>query len=332
MWKIGLIPIEGKVVLAPMAGITNVAYRKFMKSFGVALSYTEMVSDCGLIYKNQETYRYLQTDEEDRPIAVQLFGGTKETLLKGLKCLEESGQAYDILDINLGCPVVKVIKTGAGSAWLKRPQELYEMMKAIVEASKKPVTAKIRLGWDETSINVREVVQLLEQAGVSMIAIHARTRAQLYSGNARFELLRGLRSEMHIPLVVSGDIFSLEDAIRVQEETQADAVMVARGAMGNPHLIRQIDHYFRTGEKLANISLQKNLTYLERHFQMLCELKGEVIAVREMRGIAPHYLKGYPNTKQDRMYLASSLVTADDFYRAIERIRKNATIYEEKHV
>lgn len=322
MWKIKEIEISGKVVLGPMAGITNVAYRRLMKSFGVSLCYTEMVSDCGLIYRNEETYRYLVTAEEERPVGIQLFGGTKETLLKALAILKETNAKYDFIDINLGCPVHKVTKTGAGSAWLKRTQELYEMMKEFVSQASCPVTAKIRIGWDLASINYREVIQLLEKAGVAMIAIHSRTRAELYGGKAHHDWLKNIRQEMHVPLVISGDIFTLEDAIEAQQITGADAIMVARGSLGNPYLITQIEHYFATGERLPKVSLTENLSYLKRHYFLLKELKGEKVAIQEMRGIAPHYLKGYADTKAFRAQLATQIKEESDFFSLLSQIEK----------
>lgn len=320
MWNIGNIKIDGQVVLGPMAGYTNIAFRTFNKPFGVAVSYTEMVSDCGLVYQNKETYKYLETDENEGPVGIQLFGASKETLLKALKIVEEGQYKYDFIDVNLGCPVPKVTKTGAGSAWLKRKDELFDMMKALVENSKTPVTAKIRLGWDNNSINFSEVVELLQNAGVAMIAIHARTREELYTGKAHHEMLIGLKEKMSIPLVVSGDIYTLEDAIRVKEMTNADAIMVARGALGNPYLITQIDHYFKTGEKLPPVSLKQNIEYLKKHYQLLKSLKGEFIAIKEMRGIAPFYLKGYPNTKNLRIKLSTSINDEKEFYEIIDNI------------
>ncbi len=322
MWKIKELEIPGKVVLGPMAGITNVAYRRLMKPFGVSLCYTEMVSDCGLIYHNEETFRYLVTEEEERPVGIQLFGGTKETLLKGLMVLKETKAKYDFIDVNLGCPVHKVTKTGAGSAWLKRPQELYEMMKEFVSQASCPVTAKIRIGWDFDSINYRKVIQLLEQAGVAMIAIHTRTRAELYGGKAHHDWLKNIRQEMHVPLVISGDIFTLEDAIAAQRITGADGIMVARGSLGNPYLITQIERYFATGEKLPKVSLIENLSYLKRHYLLLKELKGEKVAIQEMRGIAPHYLKGYADTKAFRMQLATQIKDESDFFSLLSKIEK----------
>lgn len=317
MWKIKDIEVDGMVVLAPMAGITNVAYREFMKPFGVALSYTEMVSDCGLIYNNQETYRYLEISPKEHPVGIQLFGGSKETLLAAIDIIENRDIDYDFIDINLGCPVPKVTKQNAGSSWLRDEDALFDMMQALVRKSKKPITAKIRLGWDDDHINFKSVIQKLEKAGVSMIAIHSRTKKSMYTGKAHHELLVGLKEIMTVPLVVSGDVFTLEDAIEIQKLTHADAIMVARGGLGNPFLIRQMDHYFKEGEKLPLPSLAENLQYLKEHYLLLKQLKGEKVAIRELRGIAPHYLKGYPYMKNYRYLLSSQMETEEDFYRIL---------------
>ncbi|MGM9858453.1 MAG: tRNA dihydrouridine synthase DusB [Bacilli bacterium] len=315
--------IESNVILAPMAGITNLAYREFMKKFGVGISYTEMVSDCGLIYKNKETYRYLETSEVDSPLAIQLFGGSKETLLQALKIVEEKNINYDFIDVNLGCPVVKVTKTGAGSAWLNRKEELYDMMSSLVKASLKPVFAKIRIGWDDNHINVYEIIEILQKAKVSLIAIHPRTRNQLYTGNARYELIKNIKEKMTVPLAISGDIFTLEQAIEYQKMTGADFIMVARGALGNPFLVTQISTYFKTGEILPSPTLKQNLNYLKEHFEKLISLKGEETATKEMRGIAPHYLKGYPNTKSIRNLLATQMKTYQDFLSIISSLNES---------
>ena len=321
--KVGNIELSGVVFLAPMAGVTNLAYREFMKPFGVALTYREMISDCGLIYGNKETYKYLDTSAYERPVALQIFGGSKETLLKSLEIIESQKDDYDFIDVNLGCPVPKVTKTGAGSAWLKREDELFDMMSSLVKASKKPVTAKIRIGWDEQSINVERIVTILQDAGVSLIAIHPRTRNQLYSGSANYERIEDIKKILHIPLVISGDIFTLESAIEAQKLTNADGIMIARGAMGNPYLITQIDHYFKTGEILPRISLNQQLEYLKEYANKLIDLKGEDVAIRELRGIAPHFLKGYPNLKKYRVKLTTEMTSLNDLLNIIDDIKVN---------
>lgn len=324
MWKIGDIEIKGRVVLAPMAGFTNRAYREFMKPFGVALSYTEMISDCGLVYHNQETYRYLATSEQERPVGIQLFGGKTSTLVEAIRIIESMHLIYDFLDINLGCPMPKVTKTGAGSAWLKRLEELFETMKAVVHASSKPVTAKIRIGWDTASINVFEVIQGLEKAGVAMIAVHARTTKQIYSGKPHYNLLTNLRQKMTVPLVISGDIFTLDDAINALETTKAEAVMVARGSLGNPRLITQIDEYLKTGIRLPDSTLSEQITYLKNLAIQLVSLKGEPLAIRELKGISTHFLNGYPGMKPVKVALTTKMETLKDLYHILDEIPQTA--------
>ena len=321
MFKIGNVEIKGKVVLAPMAGITSLAYRNFMKRFGVDLVVTEMVSDCGLIYENKKTLEYIKTTPEERPIAIQLFGNNSETIIQAMKICEKENPNFDFFDINLGCPVPKVTKAGSGSALLKNPANLRQMFEKICKATTKPVTAKIRLGYNENSINFLENIKALEEAGVSAIGIHARTTAQLYSGKPRYELLKNLREKMSIPLFVSGNIYSLDDAISALEITKADAVMVARGGVGNPQLVKQINHYFETGERLPNSTLEENINYLKEFADMLIEEKGEYRAMSILRGIAPKFLDGYPNMKQYKNMLAQSLTTRASLERILDEIR-----------
>ncbi len=320
MWKIGNIEINGRVVLAPMAGITSLAYREFMKPFGISLSYTEMISDAGLTYNNARTFEYLTTSSIDRPVGLQLFGGNSEKSVQAIKILQKANISYDILDINLGCPVQKVTKAGAGSSWLKNPQKLYEHMRMICEISDKPVTAKIRLGWDEKNINVFDVVEALEKAGVKAISIHARTAKQMYSGLPDYEKIRNLRSKMHVPLIVSGNIYSLEDAINAINITGADAVMVARGGIGNPNLIKQINTYYEDGTILPDIPVDTNLEYLDRYAKMLISEKGEERAMLVLRGIAPKFLNGYPKLKEYKIRMASCLNTYADLKTIMDEI------------
>lgn len=310
--KIGDIEIDGRVILGPMAGVTSLAYRDFMKPFGVALSYSEMISDCGLVYGNQKTLAYVATSNVDRPVGLQLFGSSIEHSVPSIAILEQIAD-YDILDINLGCPVHKVVKTGAGSAWLKRPKELFEYMKAIVQASHKPVTAKIRLGWDDKSINVFGIASLLEKAGVKAIAVHCRTTQQAYAGKADYEKIAKLKENICIPLIVSGDIFTLEDAIKATEITHADGVMVARGGLGNPFLVTQIDTYFRTGERLPSPTMKEQIGYAETFARMLLESKGEDSACRELKGLLPHFFSGFPGYKKTRNQITQNLKDWQDF-------------------
>lgn len=322
MFYIGKVKIEGNVILAPMAGITSLAYRKFMKPFGVALGYTEMVSDCGLTFKNEETLKYINTSENEHPVAIQLFGGNVDTLLSAIDVLENLKTNYDILDINLGCPVPKVTRSNGGSAWLKNPELLYEMMKKVCEKSTHPVTAKIRLGWDDEHINFVTIVSLLEKAGVSAIAIHARTTKMLYAGKARYEELSNLKSTMKVPLIISGDIFSLSDAISALNITKADAVMVARGALGNPNLVRQIDTYFKTGEIIPTATLKENIEYLKQFIDLLIDEKGEKTAISILRGLAPKFLGGYQGLKQYKTQITENIISKKNLLEILDSIKQ----------
>lgn len=319
-FKIGDVEIKGKVILAPMAGITSFSYRKFMKQFNPTLTYTEMISDCGLIYENQRTLNYLKTDGSDRPLAVQLFGGNKEELVKAIDIIENARYEYDILDLNLACPVNKVIRNNGGSSWLKDQGKLYEMVKAVVEKSKKPVSCKIRLGFD--SINVEETVQTLEKAGASFIAIHARTRSQAYSGKADYEKLKNIRDLIKIPFCISGDIFTVNDALNALKITRADAVMVARGGVGNPELITNINLALEGKLYDENLDYQKQYKYLKEYVGYLVEEYGETRAVSLLRGIAPKFFIKLPNSKQLRIELASTIKKEQDIYDICDKYIK----------
>lgn len=322
MWKIENVEIDSKVVLAPMAGVTSLAYRKFMKPFGVGLTVTEMVSDCGLIYDNKKTLEYIKTFDGEHPIAVQLFGSNSENIVKAIDIVLKNNPNVDIIDINLGCPVPKVTSTGAGSALLKDPEKLEKYMKEIVDHSPIPVTAKIRLGWDENSINFMQNIKALENAGVKAIGIHVRTTKQMYSGKARYELIENLREKMSVPLIVSGDIYTLDDVIKALEISKADAVMVARGGVGNPTLVKQINEYFKTKKRIDNASLEENLKYLIEFTDLLIEEKGEYKAISILRGIAPKFLDGYPGMKQYKNMMAQSITTRESLLKIINLINK----------
>lgn len=292
--KIGNVEIKGKAVCAPMAGITNIVYRSIAKKYGASLVYTEMISDKALCFNSENTYKMIELNKDEHPVALQLFGGEKEYLVKAVEILNET--EADILDINMGCPVPKVIKSQAGSFWLKDLNDSKEKVRAIVKASKKPVTAKIRLGWDENSINVVETAKMLEEAGVSAICVHARTRSQLYTGKARLEYIKLVKESVNIPVIGNGDIKSLDDAINMLEKTGCDAIMVGRGALGNPWIFSQINHYYETGERLEGPSVFDRLNLCVEHAKMLCEIMDEKTAIKEMRTHACYYIKGLPNS------------------------------------
>lgn len=319
--KIGDIEIKGFVVLGPMAGVTTLAYREFMKPFGVGLSYSEMISDCGIDYENPKTLEYLKTSSKDRPVGLQLFGFDKTNTISAIEYLEKNAD-YDILDINLGCPVYKVVKTGAGSAWLRRPDELRDYMEAVCRASRKPVTAKIRLGWDEKSINVVEIALMLQKVGVQALTVHCRTSKQGYAGRADYDAVKGLKKLLTIPLIISGDIFSPEDALTAKAVTDCDAVMVARGGLGNPFLITQINQLLETGHYAPRSSVMEQVDYAEDFSKRLILLKGEAIAVKELRGLIPHFFSGFPGYKKIRAEIAMNINTEKDLLLLLEGIRK----------
>ena len=325
--KVKNLEINSVVVLGPMAGVTSKAYRCFMKSFGVGLSFTEMVSDCGIDYNNKRTFEYCEIDENEHPIGLQIFGSSIERSVQAVKILQDRYD-YDILDLNLGCPVHKVTKTGAGSAWLKDLEGLEAYVKAIVEVSKKPVSAKIRLGWDEDSINVFETAKILQKAGISLLSIHCRTKSQGYSGKANYEAIRGLKEELNIPLIVSGDIFSLDDAIKAKEITNADGIMIARGGIGHPYLATQIDTYFKSNgvTRLPNPTPLDQLGYARKYASMLIEEKGEDIAIKELRGILPHFFSSFRGYKAYRQSLAMKMKTREEMEEIFNCIEKDINI------
>ena len=320
MWKLGKFEIKGKVVLAPMAGVTSEGYRKYLNTFGVDICVSEMVSDMGLIYQNKETESYVKYQKSSVLTGVQLFGAKPENLAKAARRAIGINPEIDFFDVNMGCPVPKVTKTGAGSALMLNPKLCGEIIKAIKSVTDKPITAKIRLGYNE--VNFLDVIKELENAGVDAIGIHARTRKELYMGEPHFDLLKDLRSKMKVPLMVSGNIYTLDDAIKALEITGADAVMVARGGMGNPYLIKQIKTYFETGERLPNPSFLEQCEYCLELAKSMCEEKGELTAMRIYRGIAPKFFSGFANSRVLRTVLATSLTDYQSLVNILDEFKK----------
>ncbi len=320
-----MIPLKGKVILGPMAGVTTLAYREFNKPFGVALSYSEMISDCGLAYGNKRTYEYFATSKEDRPVGLQLFGSDIAISTKAVEILEKYAD-YDILDLNLGCPVNKVTKTGAGSAMLKSPDTLYKYVRAIVNVSSKPVTAKIRLGFDDDHINVFEVAKLLEDAGVAMFTVHARTAKQMYMGTAHYDLMANLNEHVNIPFAISGDIFSPEAAKKAMSITGASYVMVARGSLGKPNLIRDINDYLETGKYGPAPTVLEQVAWAEDFSKRLINQIGERVAIMQLRGIVPHFFNGYPGYKRIRQAISENAKSYEDLEKIFNSIRKRGAL------
>lgn len=320
MWYLGNLKVEGKVILAPMAGITSEGYRKYMNSFGCNLCYTEMVSDMGIIYENKETEDYVKFDKDICPTGVQLFGNNPANLAKAaLKCLSMNPN-IDFFDVNMGCPVPKVTKAGSGSAIMRDPKLAGDIIRAIKEVVNLPVTAKIRLGYEE--VNFLEVIKELENAGVDAIAIHARTRKELYYGTPHYELIENLQSKMKVPLIVSGNIFTVDDALNALKITGATAVMIARGGIGNPMLIKDLNDALdgKEPEYIYTFENQKKMC-IELADSLIKE-KGETLAMRIYRSIAPKFFSGFPNSKSLRVKLASQMTT----YQSMLNILNDFTI------
>lgn len=313
--QIGKVAVaEPVVVLAPMAGVTDLPFRLLAKEMGCSLVYSEMVSDKGLLYSNCHTLDMLRVDERERPVAVQIFGSEPDSMAAAAKVVAKAGA--DIIDINMGCPTPKIVKNGEGAALMRRPELAYEIMAAVAAAVPVPVTVKVRKGWDEGSVNAAEIAVLAERAGLAAVAVHGRTRDQFYAGQADWEIIRRVKERVTIPVLGNGDVRTPQDAVRLREVTGCDAVMVGRAAQGNPWLFKQIRHYLNTGEILPPPSVGERLEVLARHLAMLVEHKGEYIAIREMRRHAAWYTKGLPRAAEIRVRL-NQAESREDFGRIL---------------
>lgn len=297
-WIIGNVKIKNKIVLAPMAGISNSAYRTIIKEMGCGLIYAEMVSDKAITYGNDKTIDMLYMKDMERPIAQQIFGSDKESFVTAAKFIYENMHP-DIIDINMGCPVPKVaLRAQAGSALLKNPDKVYDIVSAIVASVPIPVTVKIRSGWDSSSINALEVAKKIEEAGASAIAIHARTRAQGYSGNADWSIIKKVKENVNIPVIGNGDVRSCYDAKRMLDETGCDAIMIGRGVLGNPWLIKECVDYLEKGIEPKEVTVLEKLEMIKKHVRLLMETKDEKRALLEIRSHASWYLKGINNSSK----------------------------------
>ena len=295
-WKIGNVEIKNQVVLAPMAGISNTAYRQIIKEMGAGLIFAEMVSDKALVYGSEKTFDLLKMSDMERPIAQQIFGSDVDSFVKAAKLVEDKMHP-DIIDINMGCPVPKVaIKSQAGSALLKNPDKIKEIVSAVVKAVSVPVTVKIRSGWDANSVNAVEVAKVIEEAGASAITVHGRTRAQGYSGNTDWNIIKQVKEMVSIPVIGNGDVTSAEKAKEMLDFTGCDAVMIGRGVLGNPWLIKECVSYLDSGIIPPKPTAREKIEMLKRQYQLLVDSTSEKQAILEIRTHALWYIKGMPKS------------------------------------
>lgn len=296
--KIGNVTLDNPLVLAPMAGVTDLPFRLLCKEHGVGLVCMEMVSAKAIYYKNKNTEQLLEIYPQERPVSLQLFGSDADIIAEMATQIEE--RPFDILDFNMGCPVPKVVNNGEGSALMKNPKLVEEILTKLVRAVKKPVTVKIRKGFDEEHVNAVEIAKIAEGCGVAAVAVHGRTRQQYYSGHADWDIIRQVKEAVQIPVIGNGDLHTAEDVCRMKEQTGCDGFMIGRGAQGNPWIFEQILHKLETGEELPRPTVQEVTEMVMRHARLQVEIKGEYTGMREIRKHAAWYTAGYRNSSKLR--------------------------------
>ena len=312
--KIGNLELKNKVFLSPMAGVTDLPFRLICKEQGCGLLYTEMINCKALCYDDENTKKMLKIEEEEHPVAVQIFGSEPEFMGRAAEIMND--YSNEILDINMGCPAPKVVKNGDGSALMKNPKLAEEVLRAVVKNSKKPVTLKIRKGWDDNSVNAVEIAKIAEDCGISALAIHGRTREQFYTGKADWDIIAEIKKNLSIPVIGNGDVFTIEDSINMLDKTGCDAIMIGRGAQGNPWIFKRINHYMNTGEILPEPTLNEKISTAIKHLKLAVEEHGEYVAVREMRKHIAWYLKGLRNSAK----LRDEINKIEDYQEVVSKL------------
>ena len=322
--KIGNVEICGPLTLAPMAGVTDAPFRALCRAQGAALTCTEMVSAKAILYKNRNTEELLTIDPKEHPVSLQLFGSDPDIISEIAKQIEE--RPFDILDLNMGCPVPKVVNNGDGSALMKNPRLAGEIIEKTARAIKKPLTVKIRKGFDDAHVNAVELAHIAQESGAAAVAVHGRTREQYYAGHADWDIIRQVKEAVSIPVIGNGDIRTPEDVAAMAEQTGCDGYMIARGAEGNPWIFRQILHYFETGEHLSRPDFSEVTEMLLRHAKMQIDCKGDYTGIREIRKHAAWYTAGYRNSSKLR-----GRINEVENYEQLEALFREVESYNEKN-
>lgn len=321
-WNIKNVKISNRIVFAPMVGVSNISYRQIIKEFGAGLIYSEMISTLGIKYNGKKTIDLINFEDTERPISIQIFGSDITSFVSAARYIEENFHP-DIIDINMGCPVPKVaIKSQAGSALLKDPDKIYEIVSEVVKNTNTPITVKIRSGWDSDHINAVEVAKKIEQAGASAIAIHARTRSQGYSGKADWNIIKQVKESVSIPVIGNGDISTIYDAKRMLEETKCDAVMIGRATLGNPWFIKECIEYVENNRVIDKPTDLEKINMIIKHFNLLKKYTNTKTALLEIRTHALWYLKGIPGTKEIKTKICQAK-TEEEFIAIINELKNN---------